>query len=348
MSSNGKIGAALVVGGGVGGMQTALDLAEAGIKTYLLDKGAAIGGVMVQLDKTFPTNDCAMCTIAPRLVTVGRHLGIEILSYSDIIDVNGEPGNFRVRVMKRARYVDETKCTGCNICTEKCPVKVDSEFEQGLSKRKAIYTLFPQAVPNVPVIDKEHCIYFLKGKCRACEKFCEANAIDFDQKDEVIELEVGAIVLAPGYELFNPEVKGELGYGRFPNVITSLEFERILSASGPFSGEIIRPYDKKRPERIAFIQCVGSREVETNYCSAICCMYATKEAIIVKEHLPINRIKHLARCVHIRQCRDTTKISARAYGNQCLTFPSHLFSYLPVLLSPYTPAYYPHISLRKL
>jgi len=227
-----------------------------------------------------------MCTIAPRLVTIGRHLNIEILRFADVIDVKGKPGNFKVRVRKRATYVDLDKCTSCNICVEKCPVKVSNEFDRGLSKRKAIYVLYPQAVPSAPVIDKEHCTYFIKGKCRACEKFCEAGAIDLDQKDEVVELEVGAIILAPGYELFNPQLKPQLGYGRFANVLTSLEFERILSASGPFAGEPVRPSDKKVPKRIAFIQCVGSREVEANYCSAVCCMYATKEAIIVKEHHP--------------------------------------------------------------
>jgi len=286
MSEKKRVGAALVVGGGVGGMQAALDLAEAGIKTYLLDEKGSIGGVMVQLDKTFPTNDCAMCTIAPRLVTIERHLNIELLTNSEVIDVSGQAGNFKVRVRKKARCIDESKCTACSICVEKCPVKVPSEFDQGLSQRKAIYILFPQGVPNVPVIDKEHCIYFKNGKCRACEKFCEPKAILLDQEDEIIELDVGAIILAPGYELFDPEVKPQLGYGRYPNVLTSLQFERMLSASGPFAGDIVRLSDKKPPQKLAFIQCIGSREKEANYCSAVCCMYATKEAIIVKEHHP--------------------------------------------------------------
>jgi len=281
-----KIGAALVVGAGVGGMQAALDLAEAGIKTYLLDEKGSVGGVMVQLDKTFPTNDCAMCTIAPRLVATERHLDVRLLTNSEVLDISGEAGNFKVRVRKKARYVDMEKCTACGVCIEKCPVKVDSEFDQGLSKRKAIYTLFPQGVPNVPIIDKENCTYFIKGKCRACEKFCEPGAICFDQEDEIMELEVGAIILSPGYELFDPEVKQQLGYGRYPNVITSLQFERMLSASGPYAGQFVRLSDNKPPQKVAFIQCVGSRETSTDYCSAVCCMYATKEAIIVKEHHP--------------------------------------------------------------
>jgi heterodisulfide reductase subunit A len=286
MTTTRKVGAALVVGAGVGGMQAALDLAEAGIRTYLLDEKGSIGGVMVQLDKTFPTNDCAMCTIAPRLVTTDRHLDVRLLTNSEVLDVSGEVGNFKVKVKKRARYVDMEKCTACGVCVEKCPIKVPSEFDQGLSKRKAIYTLFPQGVPNVPVIDKENCTYFIKGKCRACEKFCEPQAICFDQQDEIIELEVGAIILSPGYELFNPEIMQQLGFERYPNVITSLQFERMLSASGPYAGQFVRLSDNQPPQKMAFIQCVGSRETATDYCSAVCCMYATKEAIIVKEHHP--------------------------------------------------------------
>jgi len=286
MADKKKIGSALVVGGGVGGMQTAMDLAEAGIKTYLLDEKGAIGGIMVQLDKTFPTNDCAMCTIAPRLVTIERHHNIELLTYSEVVSIEGEAGNFKVKIRKKPRYVDIDKCTGCGICVEKCPVKVTNEFDHGLSKRKAIYTLFAQAVPNIPVIDRDNCTYFIKGKCKACEKFCEANAICFEQEEEIIELNVGAIVLTPGYQLYDPSDKQQLGYGRYPNVLTSLQFERMLSASGPFVGEFVRPSDKEVPKKLAFIQCVGSREKGADFCSAVCCMYATKEAIIVKEHHP--------------------------------------------------------------
>ncbi len=282
-----KIGAALVIGGGVGGMQTALDLAEAGIKVYLLDEAPAIGGKMVQLDKTFPTNDCAMCTVSPRLVSIDRHLNIELVTNSKVLSYEGEAGNFKVKVLRKARGVDESKCTGCNICIEKCPAKTTSEFDGGLSKRKAIYTLYAQAVPNVPVIDKDACIYYKKGKgCRACEKFCEANAILLDQQDEVLELNVGAVVLAPGYDLFDAAEKPQLGYGRYPDVLTSLQFERMLSASGPFAGNVMRPSNKELPHKVAFIQCVGSRETSADFCSAVCCMYATKEALILKEHHP--------------------------------------------------------------
>lgn len=286
MADKKKIGAALIVGGGVSGMQTALDLADAGIKAYLLDKKPAIGGVMVELDKTFPTNDCAMCTVAPKLVTIERHHNVNLLTNSEVEKIEGEPGNFTVTIRKRARYVDEDLCTGCGICVEKCPIKVTNEFDHGLSKRKAIYTLFPQAVPNIPVIDKERCTYFKNGKCKACEKFCDAKAIRFEQEDEIIELKVGAVILSPGYKLFDPTSKQQFGYGRYPNVLTSLQLERMLSASGPFAGEVLRPSDKKHPKKIAFIQCVGSREKETDYCSSVCCMYATKEAIIMKEHDP--------------------------------------------------------------
>jgi heterodisulfide reductase subunit A len=281
-----RTGAALVVGAGVGGMQAALDLADAGIKAYLLDGKGSIGGRMVQLDKTFPTNDCAMCTIAPRLVTIDRHLNIELLVNSELIGISGKPGDFKVKIRRNARYVDEAKCTACGTCEEKCPAKVDSEFNGSLAKRKAIFTLFPQAVPNIPVVDKEHCIYFIKGKCRACEIVCEPKAIDLDREDEIIEVNVGAVILSPGYDLFNAAEKPQLGFGRYPNVLSSLQFERMLAASGPFAGDVMRMSDKKAPHKLAFIQCIGSREKEADFCSAVCCMYATKEAIIMKEHHP--------------------------------------------------------------
>jgi heterodisulfide reductase subunit A len=285
-----KIGSALVVGAGVGGMQAALDLADAGIKAYLLDGKGSIGGRMVQLDKTFPTNDCAMCTIAPRLVTIDRHLNIELLVNSELLEVTGEPGNFKAKIRRRARYVDETKCTACGTCEEKCPAKVDSEFNGQLVKRKAIYTLFPQAVPNVPVVDKENCIYFIKGKCRACEIVCEPKAIDLDREEEIIEINVGSIIITPGYDLFNAAEKPQLGFGRYPNVMSSLQFERMLAAAGPFAGDVRRMSDKEHPHKLAFIQCIGSREKEADFCSAVCCMYATKEAIIMKEHHPETEI----------------------------------------------------------
>lgn len=280
-----KTGAVMVVGGGIAGMQAALDLAESGLKAYLVDNKLSIGGTMVQLDKTFPTMDCAMCTIAPRLVDISRHLNIELITYAEVDKVNGSAGNFEVTVRKKARYVDEDKCTGCGVCQTKCPWKADSEFDAGMGKRKAIYIPFPQAVPNIPVIDRDSCAYFLKGKCRACEKFCEAKAINFEQKDKIIKIKVGAIIITPGFELFNPRLKPDLGFGLYPNVISSLQFERLLSPTGPTGGKIQRLSDSKPPKKLAFIQCVGSRDSERDYCSAVCCMYATKEAILAKEYL---------------------------------------------------------------
>jgi heterodisulfide reductase subunit A len=281
-----KTGAVLVIGGGIGGIQAALDLAESGYYVYLVEQSPAIGGVMAQLDKTFPTNDCSMCILSPKLVECGRHRNIETITYADVLDVKGEPGNFTVSVRKRARFVNETLCTGCGVCQQKCPWKTDNEFDKALAQRKAIYFLYPQAVPNVPVIDKELCVYFQQGKCRACEKFCPIGAIDFTQTDQVIELKVGAIITCPGFNEFDPRLVPQYGYGNFPNVITSIEFERILSASGPYQGELLRPFDRQEPKKIAWIQCVGSRGIapQNGYCSSICCTYAIKEAIVAKEH----------------------------------------------------------------
>ena len=288
MVSDKKIGAVMVVGGGIGGVQAALDLADAGFKVYLVERSPAIGGRMAQLDKTFPTNDCSMCILSPKLVECGRHADIELHTNSELLALDGEPGSFRARVLKHARYVNEELCTGCGTCQQKCPRKAPSEFDEGLGERKAIYVPYPQAIPNVPVIDREICTYFLKGKCRVCEKVCPAKAVDFEQEDEEVAIEVGAVILAVGYETFDPRLKGEYGYGRFQNVVSSLEFERILSASGPYRGEILRPSDSQHPTRIAWIQCVGSRDqsLGRGYCSSVCCMYAIKEAVIAKEHQP--------------------------------------------------------------
>jgi heterodisulfide reductase subunit A len=289
--NNKKIGAVLVVGGGVGGMQASLDLAESGYKVYLVDQTPCIGGTMAQLDKTFPTNDCAMCTLAPRLVDTGNHLNIEKLTYSEVAGIEGAPGNFKVRIKMKARSIDPDKCTGCGVCIDKCPIKKRataprSEYDEELVPRGAIYIPFPQAIPKIPVIDREHCLYFIKGICRVCEKSCEAKAINFEQKDEIKELDVGAVIISPGFELFDAKLKQEFGYGRYQNVVSSMQLERLLSASGPDEGELLRRSDKKHPNKIAFIQCVGSRDTEHNYCSSVCCMYATKHAIIAKEHRP--------------------------------------------------------------
>ena len=282
----GTVGAVVVVGGGICGMQSSLDLANSGFKVYLVEEKSSIGGRMAQLDKTFPTNDCSMCMISPKLIEVDKHRNIELITNSDVIGVEGEPGNFNVTIRKRARYVDEALCIGCGTCVEKCPWKKDSEFEMGLAKTRAISIPFPQAIPNIPVIDKSVCAYFQTGKCRACEKLCPKKAIDFEQTDQTISIRAGSVILSPGYEPFDASLKGEYGYGRIPNVVTSLEFERILSASGPYQGQVLRPSDDKHPVKIAWLQCVGSRD-ETcgrEYCSSVCCMYATKQAIIAREH----------------------------------------------------------------
>ncbi len=282
-----KTGAVLIIGGGISGIQAALDLADSGFFVYLVEKNPAIGGTMPQLDKTFPTNDCSMCTLAPKLVEAGRHLNIEILAPAQLEDLAGTLGNFRATVRQTARYVDTDRCIACGVCAEKCPKKVPNEFNQGLDRRKAIYVQYPQAVPLKYAIDKDHCIYFQKGgKCKACEKFCPAQAIDFAQEDQLRKLQVGAVILAAGFRLLDGHVRPEYGYGRYPNVVTSLEFERLLSTTGPTHAHIKRPSEGSDPRKIAWIQCVGSRDPARgrDYCSAVCCMYATKQAIIAREH----------------------------------------------------------------
>jgi len=277
----------LVIGGGIAGIQASLDLANMGFKVYLVEKSPSIGGRMAQLDKTFPTNDCAMCILAPKMIEANSHHNIELLTYSEVEGVSGEVGKFRVRVRKKASFVDWSKCTGCGLCQEKCPWKVDSEFELGLGKRGVIYIPFAQAIPHVATIDKDHCVYLLKGKCRACEKVCNAKAIDFEQKDETIELKVGAIIVAAGLGLYDIASLTEYGYRKIRNVITAIEFERLTAASGPTMGALRRASDGRIPEKIAFIQCVGSRDFRNKaYCSSVCCMHATKEAMLAFEHHP--------------------------------------------------------------
>ena len=281
-----KRGSVLIAGSGIGGMQAALDLADSGFKVHMIEKAPSIGGTMSMLDKTFPTGDCSMCMISPKMVEVGRHPNIVLHTLAEVTGVDGVPGDFTVRIHEKARYVDAEKCTGCGACEKKCPKLVVSEFEQGLSKRKAIYSLLPQAVPNTRVIDPDACLFLQRGRCKACEKFCDTGAINFDDTDKDYDVQVGAIILSPGLDRYNPRVRQELGFGRWPNVVTSLQFERILSASGPFSGEIKRPSDEKHPRKVAWIQCVGSRDPHNAnpWCSSVCCMYATKQAVIAKEH----------------------------------------------------------------
>ncbi len=275
----------LVIGGGIAGVQAALDIANAGVNTYLVETSPSLGGKMAQLDKTFPTNDCSMCILSPKLVEAGRHPKIKILANSEIMECKGEAGNFNVKILKHARFVDEEKCTGCGACAEKCPKKVPSEFDMGMTQRKAVYIPFPQAVPLIYTIDKDNCIYFEKGKCRLCEKNCTRGAIDFEQKDEEIELELGSIIIATGYEFLHPSNVPEYKYDEYENIISSMEFERLMSASGPTQGKILRPSDGKPPKSVIFIQCVGSRDVNNcKYCSAVCCMHSIKEAMIAKEH----------------------------------------------------------------
>jgi len=281
-------GSVMVVGGGIAGVQSALDLAQSGYFVHLVEKSPAIGGVMAQLDKTFPTNDCSMCILSPKLVEAGRHLNIRLITMAELESLEGEAGRFKAVVRERPRYVDMEKCIACGLCAEKCPrKKIDDDFNEGLGKRAAAYVRYPQAVPLKYVIDEGNCIYFEKGKCRACEKFCPAEAVDFEQKEKLHELEVGAVILAPGFKAFDARVYSAYGYGTLPNVVTSLEFERILSASGPYGGHLARPSDGQAPRKIAWLQCVGSRDTQHGahgYCSGVCCMYAIKEAVIAKEH----------------------------------------------------------------
>lgn len=281
-----KSGSVLIVGAGIGGMQAALDLANSGYKVHLVQKESAVGGTMVMLDKTFPTGDCAMCMISPKMVELGRHPDIDLHTLAEVLSVEGEPGRFTAKVRQHPRYVDPELCTGCGICEEKCPKKVSSEYEQGLAVRKAIYSLFPQALPNTRAISRPDCIYFKKGKCKACEKFCPSGAIKWDDTEKVFDVKVGAIILSPGLDRYDATVRQELGLGRWPNVVTSIQFERILSASGPNQGVVKRPGDGKHPRKIAWIQCVGSRDSHNAnpWCSSVCCMYTTKQAVIAKEH----------------------------------------------------------------
>jgi heterodisulfide reductase subunit A len=281
-----RIGAVLVVGSGIGGMQASLDLANSGLLVHMINDEPSIGGTMARLDKTFPTGDCAMCMISPRMVESARHANIRMHTLARVLRVDGEEGNFSVVLQHKARYVDADRCTGCGDCEPECPTKVANYFNQGLDKRKAIYALFPQAVPNTRAIDPQRCLYLTKNVCRKCEKVCQAKAINFEDRDREEEIRVGSIVLTPGLKTYQPEIRQEFGFGKYKNVITSLQFERLLSASGPCGGVITRPSDGGHPKRIAMVQCVGSRNAHNAnpWCSSVCCMYAAKQSIIAKEH----------------------------------------------------------------
>jgi len=277
----------LVIGGGIAGIQAALDLGDMGVKVHLVERKPAIGGRMAQLDKTFPTNDCSICILAPKLADCFRHPNITLYTLSEVKEVKGQAGDFSVKVRKYARFVKEEECVNCGDCTAKCPVKVPDEFDMGLRKRSAIYPYYLQGVPAVMTIDRDNCLYLTRGICRICEKFCTRNAIDFEQKDQDVNLRVGAIIVATGFDPFDPSGISQYGYRKYRNVITSLEYERLICASGPTGGHLTRPSDKKPVKTIAFVQCVGSRDLKNNrYCSSVCCMHATKEAMLAYEHDP--------------------------------------------------------------
>ncbi|MBM3125402.1 MAG: CoB--CoM heterodisulfide reductase iron-sulfur subunit A family protein [Chloroflexi bacterium] len=277
----------MVVGGGIAGIQAALEIADAGFHVYLVEREPSIGGHMAQFDKTFPTLDCSACILTPKMVDVGSHPNITLLTWSEVTKVDGYVGNFTVTVKKKASYVNNDTCTGCGICWEKCPKKVvDNVYEAGMGIRKAIYRPFPQAVPKYPVMDVDTCIYFEKGTCKACEKFCptEPNSINFEQKDEFLDIPVGNIILATGYDAFDPHRIPQYGYGRLPNVFTSLEFERLCNAAGPTGGNILLRDGKTAPKVVGIVHCVGSRDKNYNEgCSAICCMQSLKFAHLVHE-----------------------------------------------------------------
>jgi len=282
---------ALVIGGGIAGIQAALDIADAGHPVVLVERSPSIGGRMAQFDKTFPTLDCSACILTPKMVDVAAHPNITLRTYAEVEELNGFVGNFEAKIRLKARSVRLEECKGCGECWERCPAKrqnIPSEFDAGLSTRAAIYTPFPQAVPNVPVIDREHCLYFQTGKCGVCAKRCPVGCIDFEMQDEILTERFGAVVVATGFDVMDPRVYGEYGGGQYANVITGLEFERLMNASGPTGGHLVRPSDHKEPKTVVFVQCVGSRDQDKGheYCSRVCCMYTAKHATLLKDKMP--------------------------------------------------------------
>lgn len=290
MSESKKVGSVMVVGGGVSGIQAALDLAGSGFRVYLVEKTGSIGGTMAQLDKTFPTNDCSMCIIAPKLVECGRHLNIHLLTLCEVVEISGVAGNFSVTLRQSPRYVDMQKCVACGLCADACPKKVDNDYDAGIGKRRAIFLKYPQAVPQKYQIDPATCIRLQQtGTCGFCEKVCDAGAIDFNDIEKIHTINIGAVIFAPGFEVFDPGPLALWGYGTNANIITSLQMERYLSSSGPTEGHLKRPQDGKAVRKIAFLQCVGSRDENhcgNGYCSSVCCMQAIKEAVLAKNHIP--------------------------------------------------------------
>lgn len=286
----------LVIGGGISGIQAAIDISQAGYEVVLVEKEPSIGGKMAMFDKTFPTLDCSACILTPKMVQVSQSNKVRIYSYSELVEVGGYIGNFNIKIRMKSRSINFEKCTGCGICWQKCPVKVASDFEQNLGTRKAIYVPFAQAVPNKPVIDRINCTYYKSksqnpekpGLCKICEKVCPAGAIEFDSPDKIVEEKVGAIIVSTGFSIFDYSVYGEYGAGKYKDVVTALQFERLLNSSGPTSGKILRPSDSKEAKTIVFIQCVGSRDESKGvpYCSKVCCMYTAKQSLLLKEHIP--------------------------------------------------------------
>ncbi len=279
----------LVIGGGIAGIQASLDIANAGLEVYLVEKKPSIGGKMAQFSETFPTLDCPQCIETPKMTEVANHPNIHLYAYSEVVDVSGFVGNFKVKVKRKATYVDWNKCTGCSECAKVCPVKVSSEYDVGVSQRKAIYIMFPQAVPNKATIDPEHCLRLVYGKgCGLCAKTCPAGAINFEQKEKIEEIDVGAIIVATGFDVMDPSVLTEYGGGKYKDVISALQFERILAPSGPTGGKVVRPSDGKEPKTVVFVQCAGSRDPEhyIPYCSKVCCMYTAKQALLYKHAVP--------------------------------------------------------------
>jgi len=274
---------ALVIGGGIAGIQASLDIANTGHQVILIEKDPSIGGHMSQLSETFPTLDCSQCILTPRMVEVAQHPNITLYTYAELESLEGFIGNFTAKIRLKAKSVDHKKCTGCGACFQKCPQKrIPSEFNAGLGTRTAIYVPFPQAVPNKPVIDREHCNYYKRGKCKICEATCPTGAIEWDKEDEILTEQVGAIVVTTGFNVKGADFFPEYGYGQYKDVITGLQFERLASASGPTLGEIRRPSDGTIPKKIVFIACAGSRDEAKGipYCSKICCMYTAKHAML--------------------------------------------------------------------
>jgi len=283
---------ALVIGAGIGGMQAALDIANSGYEVILVEKDPAIGGHMAQLSETFPTLDCSQCILTPRTVEVGQHPNIRLLTLSEVVGVEGEVGDFRVKILRHPRYVIEEKCTACGDCAKVCPIVVPNEFDRGLAARRAIYVPSPQAVPAVYTLDPDACMGLFPLACGKCAEACEPRAIDYDMGPEIVEVEVGAIIVATGYELYQDKAVMAYAYMDHPDVMDGLEFERLLSASGPTGGKVIRPSDRTVPKEVVFIQCAGSRNPEHGlpYCSKICCMYTAKHAILYKHRVPDGQV----------------------------------------------------------